>query len=341
MNSSFKILACLSVLCLSCDDEPNEIKFGEDTFSYLQIASYGDYFGGAQLVIFDITNNHQYVPPINLSSFEYQTIEAKIYFQDGTEILNFDPKNEETRSVFQLPDDFNAGFHVSPDKKFLTYSDYEDINLVNLETGDITNITQGIEGDFRNTKWSPNGQMVVVRNNISKKQESEDYTTSTANFKIYSLDDQSWQDVEMYSEFASPGRINWSPNSDALVYNQNSAVFMFSLKNNTLSRITSEEIVATNPTFSKDGKMITYYKSDLSQNGDNWQDHLTIYKLETETHHVLSELNSFGASWNDTSTKILYGAEDGIYLYDLSSETNQMILASRESIFYYLFHWLH
>ncbi len=72
---------------------------------------------------------------------------------------------------------------------------------MNVADGAIKNVTADLEGDFRFPRWSPTDSSILVRNGVSKVAEGDTAPTATANFKVYNLNDESFQDVEMFDEF--------------------------------------------------------------------------------------------------------------------------------------------
>jgi Tol biopolymer transport system component len=178
----------------------------------------------------------------------------------------------------------------------LAFSNYEDIFLLNLASGAIENLTANIEGDFRFPKWSPDGKSILIRNGIPIVRPNDCAPTATGNFKIFSLPQKSFQDVEMFDLFASPSYTEWPPAGKMVVYKQYQGIFIFDVNTEQLRRITTEEVVATNPKFSTDGGMISYFRSDLSDNGNNWQNFLTLYDITKESNEIINNIYSYDES---------------------------------------------
>ncbi|MFK5981596.1 MAG: hypothetical protein QM499_01685, partial [Flavobacteriaceae bacterium] len=254
-------------------------------------------------------------------------------YKDGYDIIEFNPTNYQTQVIASLPNVLINSFSVSPNYEYLAFSNYEDIFLLNLVNGDIENLTENLVGDFRFPKWSPDSSSILIRNGILIVQSGDTGPTATGNFKIFSLSQQSFQDVEMFDQFASPSYAEWSPDSKNVIYEQYQAIFTFDVVTEQLRRITTEEVVATNPKFSTDGDMISYFSSDLSNNGNNWQNFLTLYDFANESNEIINNIYSYDVSWKDDSNEILYCTETGVFLYNITNGTIATIVPSNQSTY--------
>jgi len=326
------IILCVTTLGLiSCSNDNDLLNYNDSSFLYIKTTTFDDYNGDSKLLL---TNGNETIP-IHISNgrIEYQIVNSKIFYKDGFDIIEFNPSTNQTQIITSLTNIQIHSFNVSPDNKYLAFSDYEDIFLLNLETGTTENLTVNLEGDFRLPKWSPNGNSILIRNGIPIVRPGDPYPTATGNFKIFSLSQESFQDVEMFDLFASPGYAEWSPDSEMIIYEQYQGVFIFNISTEQLKRITSEEIVATNPKFSTNGELISYFSSDLSDNGNNWQNFLTIYNTENETRTVINNSYSYDVSWKKDSNEILFCTGNGIFTYSLSNETITNKINSEQSTY--------
>jgi len=323
------IILTLAMGVFSCSNDKDLLNYDNTTFVFIETISHDDYFGDSKLLV----NEDNQTSPIKISNerIHYQVLGTKIIYKDGSDIVEFNSTTHQTQIIASFPNTPINSFHVSPDNEYLAFSDYEDIFLVELESGTVENITENLEGDFRNPKWSPNGNSILARNGVLIVRPGDNGPTITGNFKIFSLSQQTFQDIEMFDQFAYPGSAEWSPDSKIVIYEQYQAVFTFDVENEQLKRITSEEVVATNPKFSKNGTMISYFSSDQSDNGNNWQNFLTIYTIENQTSKVTNHSYSYDASWENDSTAILYCTENGIFLYNLETESIQILIETGES----------
>jgi len=316
----------------SCsNDDNNLLNYDNNLFVYVETFVYDDYSGDSKLLI---SNDNQTTPIITSNgTIQYQIVNSKVVYKDGYDIIEFNPTNYQTQVIASLPNVQINSFNVSPNFEYLAFSNYEDVFLLNLASGAIENLTENLEGDFRFPKWSPDGSSILIRNGILIVQQGDSGPTATGNFKIFSLSQQSFQDVEMFDQFASPSHAEWSPDSKNVVYGQYGAIFTFDIVTEQFRRITPEEVVAINPKFSTDGGMISYFSSDLSNNGNNWQNFLTLYDIVNESNEIINTIYSYDVSWKDDSSKILYCTETGISLYNITNETTTTIVSSNQSAY--------
>lgn len=328
---TFIAILIMAISTFSCSNDDGDLNYNNNSFVYIETASFQDYSGNSKLLVSD-GNNTRPIKILN-KRIQYQIIDSKIVFLDGQDIIEFNPKSNKTRIIANLPNILIHSFHVSPNMDNLAFSNYEDIFIVELNSGTMKNITEHLEGNFRIPKWSPDGNSLLVRNGIPIVGPNDEAPTSTGNFKVFSLSQQSFQDIEMFDQFASPGNAEWSPDSKLIAYGQYQAIFTFDIENRQLKRITSQEVVATNPKFSTDGSKMSYFSSDLSDNGNNWQNFLTIYDISNNSSKIVNDIYSYDVSWKYDSSEILYCTKTGIFSYNLSKGTISQIVNSNESIF--------
>ncbi len=327
------IIIFITAICaFSCsNDDNNFLNYDNNSFVYIETLVYDDYSGDSQLLI---SNGNQTTPIITSNgTIQYQIVNSRIVYKNGYDIIEFNPTNHQTQILASLPNVQINSFNVSPNYEYLAFSNYEDIFLLNLASGVIENLTANIEGDFRFPKWSPDGGSILIRNGIPIIRPGDSAPTATGNFKIFYLSQRNFQNVEMYDQFASPSYADWSPDSKNVVYEQSQAIFIFDVVTEQLRRITTEEVVATNPKFSNDGGMISYFSSDLSDNGNNWQNFLTLYDIEKESNEIINNIYSYDVSWKDDSSEILYGTETGIFSYNITNGTITKKVSSNQSTY--------
>lgn len=317
-------------LLIACSSDDSNVSFDDNSFVYVETINFDDYTGDSKLLI----KNGGNTSTIHTSNerIEYQISNSKIFYKDGYDIVEYDPSTNQSNIIASTTDTQIHSFSISPTQKYLVFSDYYDIILLDLEDETRENLTLNLEGDFRLPKWSPNGTSILIRNNIPIVSPGDSYPTATGNFKIYSLSNESFQDVEMLDLFASPGKAEWSPDGEMIMYKQYQGVFIFNINSQQLRRITSEEIVATNPKFSTNGKFISYFSSDMSDNGNNWQNFLTISNFESGTSTIVNNSYSYDVSWKDDS-KLLFCTGSGIFSYNLNNETITNQVNSQRSIY--------
>ena len=326
------IIFVTAIGAFSCSNGDNNLlNYDNNSFVYIETLVYDDYSGDSKLLI---SNGNQTTPIITSNgTIQYQIVNSKVVYKDGYDIIAFNPTNHQTYIIASLPNVQINSFNVSPNYEYLAFSNYEDIFLLNLASGAIENLTVNLEGDFRFPKWSPDGSSILIRNGIPIVQPGDSGPTATGNFKIFSLSQQSFQDVEMFDQFASPSYAEWSPDSKVVVYEQYQAIFIFDVVSEQLRRITAEEVVATNPKFSTDGGMISYFSSDLSDNGNNWQNFLTLYNIENKSNEIINNIYSYDVSWKEDSNEILYCTKAGIFSYNITNGTISTIVASNQSTY--------
>lgn len=321
-----KYLSLIAILLIisSCDKEETTIDFSTNAFSFSSTQSFGDHLGQTRNSIYDL-NNHRVIDlGIETPLFGKQIWESKqIYYSDGYSIIRYDPKSKES-TILLSPDRRFSRFDYAHEK--IVYSAGGDIFLVDLNTGVTSNITENQEGTFEFPNLSPKGDAILFNSEIRKFKEGGNTQFGTVQFLVYHMDNNSFQNVEMFDEFASPNyQPTWSPNGDQILYEQFQSVFTFDLSSEVLERITKNG-AATDAAFSPDGKMIYYFKSSVLNNEFEWKDRLTIYDFETQTHRTVSELNASSATWNSQSDLIIFSNTEGIHSFDLqTSETNQLV----------------
>lgn len=323
----------------ACHKDEVNINFSSNSFSFVETQSFDDYFGESKMFIYDLNNDNKINIGFGNSLFGQSVwLNSELIYSDGYEVIKLNPKTKESTTLFQFDNEIQS-FDFFNNQ--IVYSDFDDIFLTDLNSKSTTKITKEIDGEFRFPKFSPNGSSILFNNWVYVVREGDSTPTRTTQFMVYHLSSDSFQAVEMFDAFASPNQQpGWSPSGEYILYEQYQAVFIYHLNSELLTRITGENVVATNPSFSKDGKMISYFSSDYSNNGNNWQNFLSIYFLETQTSQIINDVNSYDATWNSTSNKIIYCTDSGIHVLDLETSEQKNLVDAGNSTFVHLTQWI-
>lgn len=329
----------LALLLSACDKDAENISFSSNAFSFVETQSFDDYFGESKTFIYDLNNNQKINIGISTSLFGHSKwVNSGLIYSDGYSVIKYNPSTKESTTLFRLEGEIQSFDYFNQQ---IVYSDFNNIFLIDLSSGSTTQITDDIDGEFRFPKFSPDGSSILFNNWIRVVKEGDTAPTLTTQFLVYHSSSDSFQAVEMFDEFASPNqRPNWSPSGKAILYEQYQAVFTYDLTSETLTRITSENEVATNPSFSTDGKMISYFSSDYSDNGNDWQSFLTIYNLETQSRQILNDVYSYDAAWNSASNIILFCTDGGIHSFDFTTSELKDVLEVNNSTFVHSTQWI-
>lgn len=317
-------------LMISCNNDQT-VDINKESFVYVETLNFDDYSGESSL---KYEKSENFIHKQN-GFIKYQILNSKIIYLNEDEFIEFNPRTKQYSSIISLTSNLIHSFSFSPDRKILAYSNYKDIILLNIENGTQENLTSNLIGDFRFPKWSPDGNSILIRNNIPITRPGDPYPTATGNFKIFSMSNNDFKDVKMYDTFASPGNVEWSPNNNEIVYEQYQKILLFDLNSEKLTILTPDNVIATDPKFSTDGNKISYFSSDSTHNGNNWQNFLTLYEINNQNHTVLNDIYSYDASWNIDSNEIIFSTNTGIYLFNLTNNTNTKLIESNKSKFLY------
>lgn len=316
------IVGFISVFIISCSNDDNSIIVEPEQesnipFVFVEIERFSDYYGDQKLILSD--GNETTTIFKTSSEIRYHVANSKVYYRDGSDIVEFDPATNQRRTLASLTDVSIHSFQVSPDSKFLAFSNYEDIILLDLQTRTSKNLTEGLEGDFRSPKWSPDGSSILVWNNILVVLPGDSNYTGTVNFKVFNLSEENFQNVEMFSESVSPGFPGWLSDSNTIVYGQVGSMFTFDLQTEQLQRTTLEGERTAEPKFSPNGEFISYSDIIPSQDNTTIISRLALFNLQTQTKTMVTDTNSHCTSWSKNSSEIMYCTLDGIYTYNLST----------------------
>lgn len=323
------LLYIILLFIFSCSTNDDFSNYNDTNFVFLENINSSDYVLESRLIT--NRNNKKTLIKTFKEIPEYEVLDFYVFYKNNNSIIKYNTKDKQQNTFASLTNHQIKNFSVSPDYKFVAFSDNEDIFILNLQNSNIINITRNLEGSFRLPKWSPDGRSILIRNNIYILKQGEIYPTVTANYKIFSVFEETYKNVEMFDVFSSPSQAKWSPNSKMIVYAQYQTVFTFDINSKQLKRITSQKVVANNPKFSNDGEMISFFSSDLSKNGNNWQNFLTIYKAKHETSEIISDIYTTDLSWDFNSNNIIYSSKDGLFLHNLSDLSIKKIVKAKEA----------
>jgi Tol biopolymer transport system component len=278
--------------------------------------------GETKLILYNLNDGKKEVLLSNWSDYTWS--EGSLFYTVENRLFKKTISGE-AAEILTLEDSNFHGISVSPNQQYFVYSNYHDIKLVDLSTGNTVNLTSSYEDDFTFPKWSPDGNRLLVENKVFK--EKDQLTVRTGNFKIIDIASRRISEVKMYDEFAAPGKASWSSDGDKITYDQYGGVFIYHINEDQLVRMTSEDIYADDPKFSSDGTQISFLKSDGEDNGEgNWQNHLYVINVNTGISRKVSDFRSFDAQWNLHSDKILFSSGEGIYIFDKNESSLERFL---------------
>jgi tricorn protease len=190
-------------------------------------------------------------------------------------------------------------FHVSPTGMRAVFEAHGEILTVPADKGDIRNLTETPGVMERDPAWSPDGKYVAYFSD-----ESGEYTVH--------IKDQLGREepirvaVDEPSFFYAP---SWSPESDKLVFtDKHGNVRLIDVESGSLTLV---DDLSGGPSWSLDGKWITYMKRRVNRFGVIW-----VYSVEDGSRHQITD----GMS---DATEPIFGA-DGKYLFFRASTNSGM-----------------
>lgn len=175
-------------------------------------------------------------------------------FDTRGEIFTVPAESGITQNISNTSNASEQSPNWSPDGKNICYfsdatGEYQLMMRPADGTGEPTALTNNLEGYHFNTLWSPDSKKIAFNH-----FDGSAYYIDVASKKVTQVDKSVMNDITDFK---------WSSDSKYLTYSkvfdsQNSVIVIYSLKDGSKNRVTSQFYSCDNPVFSRDGKYLFY-----------------------------------------------------------------------------------
>ncbi len=214
-------------------------------------------------------------------------------------VVNVNSDNIHVRSQFKNVSTEIRNFHISPAGMRAVFEAHGEILTVPANKGDIRNLTETPGVMERNPAWSPDGKYVAY------------FSDESGEYAVHIRDQLGKEDpiripVDDPTFFYNP---SWSPDSDKIVFTDKPGnVWVIDVESRGLTRV---DDLAGAPSWSPDGKWITYQKRRVNRFGVIW-----VYSVEDGSRHQITD------GMSDAAEPVFDA--DGKYLFFRASTNSGM-----------------
>lgn len=276
-----------------------------------------------------------------------------IVFEKGGYLFRFDPAtgyttqihvtvNDEgtwARTTIRQVEDFLTMAGLSPDGKRIAVTARGEVFDVPAKTGVTRNITHTAGAHERQAKWSPDGQHIAYISDITG--ETELYLQPADGGKPIQLT----RDNDTYIR-----DFNFSPDSRKIVYtDRENRIVLVDIAARTKTTLLQDSIGEfPTPTFSPDGRWLTYYQATRNENNvvylydiaarkaypvtDNWYDSNSPAFSSDGRYLIFASGRDFNPTYSSIEWNFAYNNLEGIYLALLDPETPSPFLPTDDKV---------
>lgn len=227
----------------------------------------------------------------------------------------------------------------SPDSKYLLFSDRTlELQLLDINTGNIKNVARAYSSEIRDYKFSPDSKWITYTNN-SENSNSAIWVYNISTGQNHKLTDDTFSDINPvfshdgnYIFFLSNRDFNldFSSYEFTYLYRNATKIFAVALRENSPKLFTfKNDVVQVNEedTNTKNDK-----KSKKEQNNSEGDLNITIDFSGIQNRIMDFPIPSGNYGFLEAiEGGILYGADDGLRKYNIENEQDELVIANVQS----------